>query len=173
MNPSAHYGLIGKTLSYSFSKKYFTEKFERENISADYNLFSFDKIEDVFSTIIDHKLNGFNVTIPYKEAILPFLDNISDEAKAIRAVNTVKITANGLVGHNTDAYGFKTSLKPFLKRHHRKALILGTGGASKAVKYVLDELGLESLFVSRTPKNDQEIAYADSYREKLLVRLGV
>ncbi|MFT4662956.1 MAG: shikimate dehydrogenase [Patiriisocius sp.] len=162
-----HFGLIGKTLSHSFSQKFFTEKFQQENISGDYKLFPLEDINALKAVLGPHNLSGFNVTLPYKESIIPLLDDISEEAKIIGAVNTVKITDNGWIGYNTDAFGFKESLKPFLKRHHRKALILGTGGASKAVKYVLDELGLESLFVSRNPSDANEVSY-DELNENAL-----
>ena len=100
-------------------------------------------------------IKGFNVTIPYKEQIMPFLSKIDPEAKAIGAVNTIKIVKKETIGYNTDAYGFQKSIEPYLKNHHKKALILGTGGASKAVAFVLNKLGIAHKFVSRNPKNDQ------------------
>lgn len=159
------YGLIGYPLTHSFSKKYFTDKFNKENISdCFYELFNIENI-NLFPNIIKENpnLKGLNVTIPYKELILPFLTNIDDTAKKIGAVNTIKINDknNQLKGYNTDYYGFKKSLKPFLDINHERALIFGTGGASKTVKYVLNELNIDCLLVSRNPKNENEIAYKD------------
>ena len=156
------YGLIGKTLSHSFSKKYFEDKFRRENISAAYENYEIDSIEK-FPIIIKEnpQLRGLNVTIPYKEKIIPFLDEIDEITKKIGAVNTIKIdpVTKKTKGFNTDYYGFKQSIKPFLESQHQRALILGTGGASKAVKFVLNELGIPTLFVSRNPTKENEISY--------------
>jgi len=142
------YGLIGHRLGYSFSKGFFTEKFEKENLAGhEYVNFELDSIEE-FPEIFkqnDH-IAGLNCTIPYKQQIMPYLDEIDEEAAKVGAINTVKIirTADGvkLKGFNTDIYGFENSLKPMLGDKHKKALILGTGGASKAIKYILDKLGL-------------------------------
>lgn len=145
------YGLIGKELSHSFSPKYFKEKFEKENISnCQYLAFELDKIED-FKILLEKNLNlrGLNVTIPYKETILPFLDELSSEAKEIGAVNTIQFYTNKLIGHNTDFIGFENSLVPLLKKHHKKALVLGTGGASKAVQFVLNKLSFPFTLISR------------------------
>ncbi|MDA9774839.1 shikimate dehydrogenase [Algibacter sp.] len=145
-------GLLGKDISYSFSRTYFKEKFENENIkNTSYENFDIENI-DLFPSIIKNTkgLKGLNVTIPYKEQVIPFLDKVNKKAKAIGAVNTIRITKKGkLVGYNTDCYGFKKTLKPFIKSHHKKALILGTGGASKAIAYTLDEMGITYLYVSR------------------------
>ncbi len=159
------YGLIGHTLSHSFSKKYFEEKFEKENITdSAYELYDIKNI-DLFPEILkgSPNLKGLNVTIPYKELILPFLSDIDATANKIGAINTIKINDNGntLKGYNTDYYGFKKSLKPFLDINHERALIFGTGGAAKTVKYVLNELNIKCLSVSRNPKNDDEISYND------------
>ncbi|MDG1476397.1 MAG: shikimate dehydrogenase [Vicingaceae bacterium] len=157
------YGLIGQTLSHSFSKKHFEEKFKNENIKdCSYSLFELKNIEEL-TALIKNSINikGLNVTIPYKEKVLPFLNDIDPVAKEIGAVNTIKITDNKLKGYNTDYYGFKKSLKPFLDINHERALIFGTGGASKTVKYVLNELNIDCLLVSRNPKNDDEISYDD------------
>ncbi|PWH81542.1 shikimate dehydrogenase [Algibacter marinivivus] len=146
-------GLLGKNISYSFSRAYFKEKFETENINhTTYDNFDIENIE-LFPSIIKNTkgLKGLNVTIPYKEQVIPYLDKINKKAKAIGAVNTIKITKKGnLVGYNTDCYGFKKTLKPFIKPHHKKALILGTGGASKAIAYTLKEMGITYQYVSRT-----------------------
>lgn len=152
------YGLIGKNISYSFSKKYFTEKFHRENLpNFSYQNFDISDISELESIVAETiYLKGLNVTIPYKESVFPFLDKINKKALAIGAVNTIKITKNQkLKGYNTDYYGFKKAIKPYLKSHHKKALILGTGGASKAVAYALHQLEIEFKFVSRNPNSEQ------------------
>jgi len=159
------FGLIGYPLDHSFSKNYFTEKFKKAELTDhQYLNFPIDSIDKIETLLKKHpNLNGLNVTIPYKEKVIPYLDEISQEAKAIGAVNTIKILRDSnkirLKGFNTDAAGFKKSLKPFLTFKHERALILGTGGASKAVAHVLKNMGIEYLFVSRTPKNDQTIGY--------------
>jgi len=172
------YGLIGFPLTHSFSKRYFTEKFEIENIDSTYDNFEIDNI-DKFPDIIktNPELVGLNVTIPYKEQVIPFLNELNDSAKEIGAVNTVKITLNDtgiyLKGFNTDTFGFETSLKPLLKEHHKKALILGTGGASKALKYVLNKLGIEFISASIEELKENEIRYDDidekMIKERLLI----
>ena len=145
-------GLLGRNISYSFSRTYFKEKFEKEGIeNTTYENFDIDSIEK-FPAIIENtkNLKGLNVTIPYKQEVMPFLDKINKKAKEIGAVNTIKITKKGkLVGYNTDCYGFKKSLQPYLKSSHKNALILGTGGASKAVAYSLKQLGINYKYVSR------------------------
>ena len=150
------FGLIGFPLGHSFSKKYFTEKFQSEGIDARYDLYELKNISDFVALKDNSELCGINVTIPYKEQIIDFLDELDDTAAKIGAVNVVKFSrANGelkLKGFNSDAIGFENSLKPFIKPYHRKALILGTGGASKAIDYVLNKLGIKTTFVSRTPK---------------------
>lgn len=157
------YGLIGHPLSHSFSKQYFTNKFEKEEITdCKYETFDLPDI-NLLPEILKNNpnLKGFNVTIPYKETIIPLLSEIDEVAKEIGAVNTVKIEGNKLIGYNTDYFGFKQSLKPFLEISQERALILGTGGASKAVYYVLNSLNIKCLFVSRNPKNENEISYDD------------
>ncbi len=151
------FGLIGKPLGHSFSAGYFKEKFSKEYISdAAYQNFEIEHI-DAFPQLLEDRpdLCGLNVTIPYKESVLPHLTGLSDAAKAIGAVNCIHIQSGKLVGHNTDYLGFLRSLKPLLKAHHKQALILGTGGSSKAVAYALDKLGIEYTFVSREPKEGQ------------------
>ncbi|MGB7787113.1 MAG: shikimate dehydrogenase [Salinimicrobium sp.] len=151
------YGLIGKNISYSFSRGYFSEKFRRENIDAEYVNFDLQEIKDLPKVLEQQQeLRGLNVTIPYKEQILPFLDTLDEEAKEIGAVNTVRFLDNGkLKGYNTDHSGFSEALKPFLKPHHKKALVLGTGGASKAILYALKKLKISATSVSRNPAEDQ------------------
>ena len=151
-NSKKRFGLLGRNISYSFSKGHFTTKFEKEKYQG-YTYENFDIQEiTVFPEIIKNTehLKGLNVTIPYKEEVIPFLDKLSKKAKKIGAVNTIKITKKGkLKGYNTDYFGFLKSLKPLLQPHHKKALILGTGGASKGVAFALEELGIEYKFVSR------------------------
>lgn len=161
-NEHVRFGLVGRNISYSFSKGYFAQKFLDLHLDGySYENFDLHQIDDFTQLIQKTKnLKGINVTIPYKEAILPFLDELDPKAKKIGAVNTIKISKNGLKGYNTDIYGFKRSLKPFLKEHHKKALILGTGGASKAVAHVFTELGIPYMFVSRNPR-DGEFSYHD------------
>ena len=164
------YGLIGYPLSHSFSEKYFSKKFEKEKITdCEYNNFSLHKISD-FPDLIKNTANlkGLNVTIPYKEKIIPFLDKIDKTAKQIGAVNAIKLEKKSnktiLIGYNTDVYGFRKSLINKFENRHKKALILGTGGASKAVKYVLNNLEIKYLFVSRK-KTENTILYSELSRE--------
>ncbi len=148
------YGLIGHPLGHSFSSQFFTDKFENEDIDAKYLNFDIPSIDDIMDVIASNpNLAGFNVTIPYKQKIMPYLDEINREAREIGAVNVVRVYRNGpnviLKGYNSDIIGFRESITPLLHSHHQKALILGTGGAAKAVKYVLEKKGLETVFVSR------------------------
>jgi shikimate dehydrogenase len=160
------YGLIGYPLSHSFSKKYFTEKFKKENLNdREYHLLPIEKIEEFPGLISKHStLRGLNVTIPYKESVIPFLDALDETAKEIGAVNCIRILEDStlplkkrLIGYNTDAFGFRQSIKPFLEAHHEKALILGTGGASKAVHFVLKTIGIDCHFVTRTKIIDNRL----------------
>lgn len=156
MMTTKKYGLVGKDIDYSFSKQYFTQKFEKESNECSYQNFDIPDIIH-FPEIIRNEKNlcGLNITIPYKEKIFPYLDKLSVKAQKIGAVNCIRFTKKSKIkGYNTDCYGFKKSLKPLLKRHHTKALILGTGGASKAVAYVLKNLNIEYLYVSRNPQKN-------------------
>lgn len=163
------YALVGKNISYSFSRGYFTEKFEKLDLkNHEYINFDIQSIHELPQKIKENKkqLKGMNVTIPYKLDVFNFLDRIDKKALKVGAVNTIKITKKGrLKGYNTDVYGFKKSLKPLLKKHHKKALILGTGGASKAVAYVLESLGVKYKYVSRTPEGKKQISYQDIDKE--------
>ena len=148
------YGLIGYPLGHSFSQSFFTDKFENEGIDAEYKNFeisSIDLLPDIIAA--NPTLRGLNVTIPYKEKVIPFLDEVSKEARAIGAVNVIRVERRGntrqLIGYNSDVIGFTESIEPLLKPTHKKAMILGTGGASKAVNYALRKLGLETVYVSR------------------------
>lgn len=149
------YGLIGKNISYSFSKKYFTDKFSIGNLEdCTYENFDLETIEE-FPKIIaaNPDLKGLNITIPYKESIIPYLNKLSSNAAQIGAVNVIRFTKKGkLKGYNSDYYGFMKSLKPLLQPHHKRALILGTGGAAKAVSFALDQLGILYTFVTREEK---------------------
>lgn len=154
------FGLIGYPLSHSFSKRYFSEKFEKSGINTQYELFPIENIE-LFKEIItlNPNLKGFNVTIPYKEQIGQYLTHISNDAIEVGSINTVKIIENQLIGFNTDYIGFQKSLLPLLESNVKKAAILGTGGSSKAVIYVLKKLGIEYTLVSRIPSKENEINY--------------
>ena len=197
------YGLIGYPLGHSFSRKFFTEKFEKEGIDAQYLNFEIPSIEE-FPEIIKNnpELRGLNVTIPYKQQVMQYLDEISEEAKAIGAVNVVRIERpspqpspimgretmrnagnkpdglpikgdmseglrGSLIGYNSDVIGFVESIRPLLKAHHKKALILGTGGASKAIRYGLEKkLGMKTMFVSRSAREGM-ITYEEVTAEVL------
>ena len=148
------YGLIGHPLGHSFSKSFFNEKFQNEIIDAEYINFDIPDIDDLPEVLASNpELRGLNVTIPYKEKVISFLDSLSPEARAIGAVNVIRVTSKGngfkLKGFNSDVIGFTKSIEPLLEKHHKKALILGTGGASKAIDYGLKALGLETVYVSR------------------------
>lgn len=154
-----HYGLIGYPLSSSFSKTYFNNKFAKDGIDAQYDLYSLENI-NMFPTLVEATIFfGLNVTIPYKQQVMQYLDCLDDTASKIGAVNVIQFKRkNGtqiLKGYNTDAIGFENSLKPLLKPWHKKALVLGTGGASKAVAYILQKNNIEFNFVSRTEKENQ------------------
>ena len=159
------YALVGKNISYSFSRGYFTSKFEELKLqNNEYINFDIQSIKELPQKIKEqqHHLRGLNVTIPYKLDVFNYLDKIDKTAQKVGAVNTIKISKKGkLKGFNTDVYGFKKSLKPLVKKHHKKALILGTGGASKAVAYVLKKLNIKYKFVSRNPKGKKEMSYQD------------
>ncbi|MDO6819637.1 shikimate dehydrogenase [Zobellia sp. 1_MG-2023] len=162
------FGLVGKDISYSFSRGYFTQKFADLGLEDhSYENFDFQAIEEIQDVLDNNSdIKGMNVTIPYKQEVMPFLTELDPEAEKIGAVNTIQFSKNGLKGFNTDAYGFKNAMAPFLKPHHNKALILGTGGASKAVAYVLGELGISYVFVSRNPGKNK-ISYNQVTEEVL------
>ena len=148
------YGLIGYPLGHSFWKSYFNEKFENEGINAEYINFEIPTLDSLPEILASNpELKGLNVTIPYKEKVISYLDSISPEARAIGAVNVIRVDHKGndtyLKGFNSDVIGFTKSIEPLLERFHKKALILGTGGASKAINFGLKSLGLETVFVSR------------------------
>ena len=154
------YGLIGYPLGHSFSISYFNQRFQDEGINAVYENYEIPTIESLDEVLnLNPELKGLNVTIPYKEKVIPYLDSISPEARAIGAVNVIKVSHEGknvkLKGYNSDVIGFTKSIEPMIeKKWHKKALILGTGGASKAINYGLRNLGLETVFVSRYERPD-------------------
>jgi len=156
------FGLIGFPLSHSFSKKFFSEKFENDNtLDCSYENFPISAINQFPELLQQHlDLQGINVTIPFKKAIIPYLSSISPVVEAIGACNCIQIREGALIGHNTDVVGFRQSLLPFLQPHHQQALVLGTGGASAAVVYVLKQLSISYLLVSRSTEQDT-IAYQD------------
>ncbi|MEW7292742.1 shikimate dehydrogenase family protein [Aquimarina sp. 2304DJ70-9] len=155
------YGLLGRDIGYSFSRNYFSEKFEKENIDCQYNNFDLKQIEELKQVTENTNIKGLNVTIPYKEDVISYLDNLDPVAKEIGAVNVIKFNKNQqLTGYNSDHYGFTESLKPLLNETIKKALILGTGGASKAIAYALNQLDIRYTFVSRNP-DFNELSYND------------
>ena len=159
------YGLIGKKLSHSYSPQIFERIFKEKNISdAEFKLFELNDINQFTSLLSSSSsIKGLSVTIPYKEQIIPFLTELSPEVNKIQAVNSIKIERHNNIikttGYNTDTYGFEQSIKPFLEMHHHRALIIGTGGASKAVHFVLKNIGIDCLFVSRNPLKQNQISY--------------
>ena len=149
-----HYGLIGKRLGHSFSQRYFSAKFEQEAIDASYALIELEDISSIVDVVRgDSSLRGLNITIPYKESIINYLDEVSPEASAIGAVNCLTINRGKMVGYNTDVEGIRATLREFQLEANTEALILGSGGASKAVAYVLRELRIPYMVVSRSEKN--------------------
>ena len=173
-----HFGIIGKPLAQSFSANYFNKKFAEEHIDAEYSLYPLEQIEE-FRELVSYSLGltatpptlggeskgviftGMNVTIPYKTAVIPYLTDLDETAREIGAVNVIRFMPNGrTIGFNTDALGFMESIRPMLRKTDRKALILGTGGAAKACFYGLRKLGLEAVYVSRTPSAGQ-LSYND------------
>lgn len=165
------YALIGKSLSHSFSQKYFTDKFLREEISAAYhNVEIAEKSE--LKSLLAMDFDGFNVTMPYKEVIMDYLDELSPAAREVGAVNTIQVKEGKLIGHNTDVFGFQQMIKPFFESQHERALIIGTGGASKAVAYVLENLGVSVVYLSRQPKLANEFGY-DDLNENMITFNGI
>ena len=171
------FGLIGYPLTHSFSKKFFNEKFSREGVDAIYENFEIDSIGKLPEIIrANPMLKGLNVTIPYKQDVFAYLNEVDEAAKEIGAVNTIRIERDGdnyrLHGFNTDVVGFSDSFEPLLLPHHKKALVLGTGGASKAVVWALLKLGLSTVVVSRSPKGAGQLSY-DDLNETLMAEYTV
>ncbi|MGB0883109.1 MAG: shikimate dehydrogenase family protein [Flavobacteriales bacterium] len=167
-----NFGLVGKQIDYSFSPTFFQEKFQALGLPHNYRLFDRASLDHLKTEFKSMNINGFNVTQPYKTDIIPFLDKLSPEAEAVAAVNCVKIIDNQWIGYNTDAFGFHQSIKPFLAKHHERALILGRGGASRAVAYVFKNLGLNYCFVRRTASQANELSY-EQVSEELLNSIQV
>jgi len=159
------FGLLGKNISYSFSREYFTNKFKDLGyIDHQYVNFDLQEIGDLKEVLTKNKtmLGGINITIPYKQEVMSFLDSIDEDAAKIGAVNTMKFLKDGTIkGFNTDFYGFKNSIQPLLKQHHKKALVLGAGGASKAIAYAFEKMNIEYKFVSRKKRNKDVFTYEE------------
>ena len=160
-----NFGLIGFPLGHSFSKKYFEEKFTNLKIEATFSNFETSDLSEFFTKMDFSLYFGFSVTIPHKEKIIDYLDELDISAKETQSVNVIKVISTDdkplLKGYNTDIYGFKKSIKPLLKDYHKNALILGSGGSSKSVRYVLTKLGIDYTFVSRTPSGNKSIRYTE------------
>jgi shikimate dehydrogenase len=163
------FGLIGKKLEHSFSKSYFDLKFQKIGILASYSNFELKNEKYLADFLLEqvNQLNGFNVTIPYKQTIVPYLDELVGVAKQIQAVNTVRIKNHRLIGYNTDVFGFQQSIKGLLNPKHQKALVLGTGGASKSIIYALEDLGITTSLVSRNSTDKEQFSYKDLSQEIL------
>lgn len=155
------FGLIGRSLTHSFSEAYFTSKFRDLECNASYKNFECEDVESIKALLKTTDASGFNVTIPYKESIIPLLDHVDSVAIEVGAVNVISNEKGKWVGYNTDVFGFKQMIKPFFESHHERAVILGTGGASKAVQFVLEHLGCKVVFVSRVPDEDDQFGYQD------------
>lgn len=161
------YGIIGYPLGHSFSRGFFTEKFARESIDAQYLNFEIPDVAMLSDVLRDNpELRGLNVTLPHKQAVIPLLDEMSEEAMEIGAVNVIRVRNGKLKGFNSDIIGFTNSIMPLLQPHHKKALILGTGGVSKAIRVGLNRLGIEWTYVSRSPR-DGMVTYEDITAETL------
>lgn len=165
------YGLLGKRLDYSFSRAFFEEKFQREAIDAVYENIEIPDAAHI-PEVLKAGFEGMNVTVPYKEAVIPYLDELSEEASAIGAVNTIVFREGKAIGHNTDAFGFHQSIKPFLTNKHERALIIGTGGAAKAVAHIFKGIGVDVLYVSRAPQGDRQFPY-EAVNEYMIRACGV
>ena len=146
------FGLVGKNLSHSFSPRFFKKLFVEKNISAEYKTFEISDIS-LIKQVFDLQPKGLNVTIPYKETIIPFLDDLDEIARKISAVNTICFEDKRIIGRNTDVIGFKRMLQPFLTSKHERAVVFGTGGAAKAVNHVLEQIGVDVIFISRNFDN--------------------
>lgn len=156
-----NFGLIGKTLEHSFSKSFFSSFFIKEKIEGSYSNFELSSIDEISLLFNTSNISGLNVTIPYKQSVIPFLDELTTEALNIGAVNVIQFKDGKKIGHNTDAFGFHQSIKPFLTNLHERALIIGTGGSSKAVEYVFKSLGIDVVFISRNPIQDNHFSFEE------------
>jgi len=158
------YGLIGKSLSHSWSPQWFAQTFAQLGIrDAEYRLYEMETVDNLLSWAAINRMDGFNVTIPFKEAVIPYMDTLDAVARSIGAVNCVECRGGCLIGHNTDAPAFARTLQPLLRPWHTRALVLGTGGASKAVAYALQSMGIDLTFVSRTPgRHPAAVSYSEA-----------
>ena len=170
METSAKFGLIGKKISYSFSKKYFEQKFQKLLLNNhSYNIIDLENLDNIKNIFETEHLKGLNVTIPYKEKIIPFIDELSDEAKEIGAINCISVENGKTKGYNTDAFGFEKTLLLHKKEHHKTAIILGNGGAAKAVQYVLKKNQIPYITVSRTTEINYENLSENLVKENLII----
>jgi shikimate dehydrogenase len=162
------YGLIGNPLTHSFSQRYFTEKFSGNQVKAVYQNFELETIMQ-FPSLFQKGMNlrGLNITIPYKESILPFLDELQEDAETIGAVNCIRFHEKKLIGYNTDHTGFQQSIQPLLQRTHRKALVFGSGGSSKSIEFALEQMGIDHLVVSRNYTKKNSLHYTDINKKHL------
>jgi shikimate dehydrogenase len=155
------FALLGTSLGHSFSKVFFEKYFTENQLNAEYDNVELESINLLRPILQERKYDGFNVTIPFKESIIPLLDGLDETAVKIGAVNVVALQNEKWIGYNTDAFGFQQSIKPFLMNVHERALVLGTGGASKAVSHVFQEIGIDVITISRTPKGTNQFSYGD------------
>ena len=167
-----NYGLIGNSLSHSFSKKYFESKFLQHKIEANFENYECLNLDEVAKLLRRKDIAGLSVTIPYKTALMPLLSDLDESAKQVGAVNCIKFIGDKRIGFNTDVFGFEQLIKPFFEAHHERAMILGTGGASKAVAFVLESLGVDVIYISRHPKKGDEYLYQD-INEKMMAYHGI
>lgn len=172
MKDQKKFGLIGKNISYSFSKKYFTDKFRKLFLDYSYDIFDLEDISAFESLLQLQNIAGLNVTIPYKEKIISYLDELSDEAKIIGAVNCISFKDGIKKGYNTDAFGFRKTLELHRMRPHQSALVLGDGGAAKAIKYVLEKMGIPYKTVARKSEilNFENLTKEDAEAHKIIVQ---
>lgn len=170
METSAKFGLIGKKISYSFSKKYFEQKFQKLLLNNhSYNIIDLENLDNIKNIFETEHLKGLNVTIPYKEKIIPFIDELSDEAKEIGAINCISVENGKTKGYNTDAFGFEKTLLLHKKEYQKTAIILGNGGAAKAVQYVLKKNQIPYITVSRTTEINYENLSENLVKENLII----
>jgi shikimate dehydrogenase len=161
------FGLVGASLAHSFSPKFFETYFRKQQIEAEYKLFEITSINEI-NSIFQQFPAGLNVTIPYKETVLPYLDEIHHDAKMIGAVNTIAFHGKRTIGYNTDCIGFRQSIKPFLTLHHERAMVIGTGGSAKAIAWTLKNIGIDVLFISRTPNHQDKIFSYDDINPNMV-----
>ncbi|GGP04409.1 shikimate 5-dehydrogenase [Cloacibacterium rupense] len=170
METAVKFGLIGRNISYSFSKKYFEQKFQKLLLNNySYEIFDSENLDNIQKLLKTDGLIGLNVTIPYKEKIIPFLDELSDEAKEIGAINCISIKNGKTKGYNTDAFGFEKTLLLHKKEHQKTAIILGNGGAAKAVQFILKKNNIPYITVSRTTKINYENLNIEQVKDHLII----